>query len=56
MYYFDHRRDPISTDQFGNMQLVFTATSVNSGAALLLGYEFFATRATVTRASSLPSG
>jgi hypothetical protein len=55
-YYFDHRQRPISTAQFGNMQLVLTPSVVNANAQLILGYEFMAARKAVVGAASLPIG
>lgn len=55
MYYFSHRDNPISTDQYGNMQLVLYPTTVNANAAFQLAYEFFTQRDTVLKSASLPS-
>jgi hypothetical protein len=55
-YFFDHRADPINTDQFGNIQLVINASTVNAGAVFYEGVEFIAARSTVLNAASLPSG
>lgn len=56
-YYFDHRRKPIDTVQYGNMQLLLNASTVNSaGAYLAMGYEAFADTNIVTQAGSLPGG
>jgi hypothetical protein len=52
-YYFNHRRKPINTIQYGNMQLVLNASTVNANAAVLVGYEDFAYVNTVTGAQSL---
>lgn len=54
-YYFDHRMRPISTVQYGNMQLVINPSVVNSpgGSQFLLGYESLAMMNTVTQAGSL---
>lgn len=56
MYYFNHRNRPINTSQFGNMQLILNAATVNSGAQILLGYEDFAISNTLNAAASLPGG
>jgi hypothetical protein len=56
MYYFDHRRDPISTDQFGNTQFVLLPNTVNTNAFLLVGYEFMSSRLTIMKSEALPSG
>ncbi len=55
-YYFDHRHSPISTAQFGNMQLVLLPSVVNAGAQALVGYEFMAARQSVAKSASLPVG
>jgi len=52
-YYFDHRHKPISTVQYGNMQLVLNAASVTAGAALTMGYESLALINMITQAGSL---
>lgn len=52
-YYFNHRRKPINTIQYGNMQLVLNASTVNANAAVLVGYEDFAMVNTITGAQSL---
>lgn len=52
--YFDYRNKPVSTIQYGNMQLVFNPTgTVNAGANLLVGFEAFANVNTVVGAGSL---
>lgn len=56
MYYFNHRNRPINTSQFGNMQLILNAATVNAGAQVLLGYEDFAISNTLNAAGSLPGG
>ncbi len=53
MYYFDHRRKPISTVQYGNMQLNFQPSTVNANASFLVGFESFAILNQVTNAGSL---
>lgn len=53
MYYFDHRRKPISTVQYGNMQLNFQPNVVNANATFLVGYESFGVLNQVTNAGSL---
>ena len=53
-YYFSSRRKPISTTQYGNMELVVNNTSaVNSSGYLLIGWEDFALVNTLTQAGSL---
>jgi hypothetical protein len=54
-YYIDHRRRPIITSQFGNMQLIINPSTVNAGAAFLVGFESLALINQVTQAGSLPS-
>lgn len=56
VYYFDHRRKPISTVQYGNMNLILNASgSIGTGANLLVGFEDFALINAVTGAGSLPA-
>lgn len=56
-YYFDHRRRPIDTQQYGNMTLVFNPSSVGGASAnVLLGLEMLAIRNLVMQAGSLMSG
>lgn len=53
-YYFDHRQKPISTIQYGNMQLILNPSSVAGAASqVLLGYEALAIVNQVTQAGSL---
>jgi len=52
-YYIDTRRKPISTIQYGNMQLNLNASLVNANASVLMGYEDFALVNVVTGAGSL---
>lgn len=53
MYYLDHRRKPISTVQYGNMQLIINPSTVNANAAFLVGYEALALINQITQAGSL---
>ena len=53
VYYFSSRERPISTQQYGNMELVLNAQTANAGAYLLLGYESFAMLNNVVGAGSL---
>lgn len=53
VYYFTSRERPISTQQYGNMELVLNASTANAGAYLLLGYESFAMLNNVVGAGSL---
>lgn len=56
-YYFDSRSKPISTIQFGNQQLIINPTgTVNTGANLQVGWEFFAITNTLVGAASLAGG
>lgn len=55
-YYFSHRRKPINTVQYGNIELILNPATVNAGAQILLGYEDFAYQNTVTGAGSLAGG
>lgn len=52
-YYFGSREKPISTTQYGNMQLVLNALTANAGAYMLLGYEDLALVQTLSVAGSL---
>lgn len=54
VYYFQSRNKPISTVQYGNMELVLTPTgAVNAGAQLLVGFEDFSLVNTLVGAASL---
>jgi len=53
VYYFDHRARPISTQQFGNMQITLNPSTVNSNAAIWAGWEYLAQASQVVYASSL---
>jgi len=54
LYYFDHRNQPINTNQFGNMNLNFNPNSnIANGATLLVGVEYFAQQTQVSGAQSL---
>lgn len=53
-YYFDSRVKPISTIQYGNMQIVFKPANVqNSASQMLVGYESLAYINQITQAGSL---
>lgn len=54
-WYFSHRMKPISTIQYGNMELVLNPKTVNASASLLMGFEDFALVNTITGAGSLPA-
>ncbi len=54
VYYFDHRAKPISTMQYGNMQLVINPSSVaGASSQLLIGWEALAYINEITAAGSL---
>lgn len=55
-YYFDHRRRPINTVQFGNMELNLNASAVTAGASLLVATEAFAQINTLVSSASLSAG
>lgn len=53
-YYFSHRKKPISTTQYGNMQLILNAATLTAGAAYAnVMWEDFALVNTLTQAGSL---
>lgn len=53
-YYFDHRRKPINTVQFGNMQLIANPAVVTASTSqMLVGYEALALINQITQAGSL---
>ena len=53
VYYFSSRERPISTQQYGNMELVLNALTAGTGAYLLVGVEDFAMLNNVVGAGSL---
>lgn len=55
-YYFSFRRRPISTVQFGNMELILNPSLANSNSQLLIGWEDLALVNTLTSAGSLVGG
>lgn len=55
-YYFDSRRKPISTTQYGNMELINNPITAAAGAYAFVGWEDFALINTLQRATSLPGG
>lgn len=55
-YYVSLRKRPLSTVQYGNMELIVNPSTVNSGAQILTAYEDFAIVNAVTGAGSLPAG
>lgn len=52
-YYFGSREKPISTTQYGNMQLILNAITAGTGAYAFLGFEDFALVQTLNMAGSL---
>jgi len=53
VYYFGSRNKPISTLQYGNMQLILNAITAGAGAYILCGFEDFALVNTLNMAGSL---
>ncbi len=51
--YFPSRRKPVSTINYGNMELVLNASTAGAGAYVLVGYEDFSVTNTVATAGSL---
>lgn len=56
LYYFDFRRKPYSTVQYGNLNLIINPSTVNSGAQFLVGFEQLAMQNQVVGAGSLAGG
>lgn len=56
VYYFPSRRKPISTLQYGNMELVLNAITAGASSYALVGWEDFALVNTLTSAGSLAGG
>lgn len=54
-YYMNSRNRPISTLQYGNMELVVNPTVANSNSQLLIGWEDFSLVNTLSTAGSLAS-
>jgi hypothetical protein len=52
-YYFSHRKMPISTIAYGNMQLILNPSLADAGAYELVGWEDFAPLNAVAQAGSL---
>lgn len=52
-YYFSHRKMPISTIAFGNMQLILNPSTAAAGAYSLVGWEDFAPVNALRQAGSL---
>jgi hypothetical protein len=55
-YYFSYRRKPISTVQYGNMELILNPSLANANSQLLIGWEDLALVNTLTQAGSLVGG
>lgn len=55
-YYFESRRRPISTLQYGNQQLMLNPSVVNANAQLYVGFEYMTKQGTVNASGSLPAG
>jgi P3 major capsid protein len=53
VYYFGSREKPISTTQYGNMQLVLNAITATSNPYMLMAYEDLAVVQTLSMAGSL---
>lgn len=53
VYWFDSRDRPISTTQYGNMQLVLNAATAGTGAYMLIGVEDFSLVQSLSMAGSL---
>jgi len=53
VYYFSTRERPISTNQYGNMQLILNPITAGAGAYQLIGVEDLALRQTLSMAGSL---
>jgi hypothetical protein len=56
VYYFDSRDKPLNSNQWGNLQLILNASTVNTGASPRVAWEMFAQTRTLVGASSLPGG
>lgn len=55
-YYFSHRKAPINTFTYGNMQLILNPITAAAGAYSLIGWEDFSTVNALRQASSLNVG
>ncbi len=56
VYYFSHRRRPLATIQYGNLEMIINPSTVNSGAVALVGFEAFSLVNQITSAGSLAAG
>jgi hypothetical protein len=54
VFYIPSRSKPVSTVQYGNMNLVFNANDVQPGGTFLVGYEAFALTNIIGSAQGLP--
>lgn len=54
--YFEFRRRPISTIQYGNTEIVLNANNVQTNAQIIMWYESFALQNIISGAASLPGG
>jgi hypothetical protein len=52
-WYFSHRLKPISTVQYGNMQLIINPVGLNAAAVAFVGWESLAIVSQITNAGSL---
>lgn len=55
-YYFDHRRKPINTITYGNMELNLNASAVTAGARIVVGFESFQNTTQIPTSGSLAAG
>ena len=55
VYYFSSRERPISTQQYGNMELVMRPLTAGAGAYMLLGFESMVLQNNIVAAGSLPA-
>lgn len=55
-YYFDFRRKPMITNQYGNLELVLNAATAAAQSQLVVGTEAFAQINQIVGAGSLPTG
>jgi len=56
VYYFDHRRRPINTNQFGNMELVVNPITAAAQSQIITAWEYFAQINQLVGAGSMPGG
>jgi hypothetical protein len=53
VYYFDHRRQPINSSQYGNMELILKPSTAAASAYLNVGWESLALANVIKQAGSL---